>query len=53
MPRALALVKVTKQDTPADKCRFQRFMVSFPDLRDGFEKGCRPLIGLDECHLKG
>ena len=53
MPRPLALLKVTKYNTPADKCRFQRFMMSFLGLRDGFKEGYRPFIGLDGCHLKG
>ena len=39
MPRALALLKVIKEDTPVDKCIFQRFMVSFPTMRDGFKEG--------------
>ena len=50
---ALALLRVTKHDTPADKCGFQRFMVSFPSFRYGFKEGCRSFIGLDGCHLKG
>ncbi|XP_006492610.2 uncharacterized protein LOC102619571 [Citrus sinensis] len=53
MSRALALLKVTKHDTLANKCRFQRFTMSFLDLRDGFKEGCRPFIGLDDYHLKG
>ena len=50
---ALTLLNVIKHDTYVHKCMFQRFMVSFPDLRDVFEEGCKSLIGLDECHLKG
>ena len=53
MSRALALLKVTKHDTLADKYRFQRFTMSFLDLRDGFKEGYRPFIGLDGYHLKG
>lgn len=33
--------------------KFQRFMFSFPALKDGFIYGCRWFIGLDGCHLKG
>ncbi|PKA49737.1 hypothetical protein AXF42_Ash004278 [Apostasia shenzhenica] len=32
---------------------FQRFFLSFKVCVEGFIKGCRPLIGLDACHLKG
>ena len=39
MRRALALLKVTKEDTHVDKCIFQIFMVSFPAMRDGFKEG--------------
>lgn len=33
MPGALALLKVTRENTLVNKCRFERFMVSFPTLR--------------------
>lgn len=46
-------MKMTKYDTSIDKCRFQKFMVSFPGFRDGFKEGYRPFIRLDDCHLKG
>ncbi|XP_021736239.1 uncharacterized protein LOC110702797 [Chenopodium quinoa] len=32
---------------------FMRMFICLRPLRDGFAKGCRPLIGLDGCHLKG
>ncbi|PKA56498.1 hypothetical protein AXF42_Ash015271 [Apostasia shenzhenica] len=32
---------------------FQRFFLSFKACVEGFIKGCRPLIGLNACHLKG
>lgn len=47
MPGA-ALLKVTKDDTPTDKYRFQGFMVSFPSFRDGFKQGYKKFIGLDD-----
>ena len=50
---ALALLRVINHDTPADKCGFQRFMVSFLGFRYGLKEGCRSFIGLDGCHLKG
>lgn len=32
---------------------FDKFVLSFPAVRDGFNSGCRPFIGIDGCHLKG
>ncbi|KAL0456480.1 UNVERIFIED_CONTAM: hypothetical protein Slati_0987200, partial [Sesamum latifolium] len=33
--------------------RFNRFYVCFGALKPGFQVGCRPIIGVDGCHLKG
>ncbi|XP_074325396.1 uncharacterized protein LOC141663533 [Apium graveolens] len=33
--------------------RFKRIYVCLGPLRRGFTQGCRPIIGLDGCHLKG
>lgn len=33
--------------------RFKRFYVCLGPLKEGFIDGCRPIIGLDWCHLKG
>lgn len=32
---------------------FKRMYVCFKGCKDGFLAGCRPLIGLDGCHIKG
>ncbi|KAL0451711.1 UNVERIFIED_CONTAM: hypothetical protein Slati_1149200 [Sesamum latifolium] len=32
---------------------FSKFYVCFSALKLGFQAGCRPLIGVDGCHLKG
>lgn len=32
---------------------FQRLYVCFKAMRIGFVNGCRPIIGLDRCFLKG
>ena len=53
MLSALVMLKVTKSGTLVGKCRFQRFVISFLGLRDGFKAGYRPFIGLNGCHLKG
>ncbi|KAL0399904.1 UNVERIFIED_CONTAM: hypothetical protein Sradi_2333700 [Sesamum radiatum] len=33
--------------------RFNRLYVCFNALKQGFASGCRPIIGVDGCHLKG
>lgn len=53
MSGVLTILKVTKSGTLVDKCKLERFVGSFPGLRDGFKEGCRPFIVLDGCHLKG
>ena len=32
---------------------FDKFVLSFSTLCDGFKLGCRPFIGINKCHLKG
>ena len=39
--------------SPERPLRFQRFYVCLKACKEGFKKGCRPIIGLDGCHLKG
>ncbi|KAK9188112.1 hypothetical protein WN944_019511 [Citrus x changshan-huyou] len=53
MPQALALVSVIRFPGEQSQTHFDRFILSFPALRDGFKAGCRPFIGIDGCHLKG
>ncbi|KAH9662521.1 SWIM-type domain-containing protein [Citrus sinensis] len=53
MPQALALVSVIRFPGEQSQTHFDRFILSFPALRDGFKAGCRPFIGIDDCHLKG
>ncbi|KAL0367542.1 UNVERIFIED_CONTAM: hypothetical protein Sradi_3644300 [Sesamum radiatum] len=33
--------------------KFGKFYVCFNGLRQGFLSGCRPIVGVDGCHLKG
>ncbi|KAL0455185.1 UNVERIFIED_CONTAM: hypothetical protein Slati_0857700 [Sesamum latifolium] len=33
--------------------KFSKFYICFDALRRGFLSGCRPVIGVDGCHLKG
>ena len=32
---------------------FQRLYVCLQAMKQGFKEGCRPIIGVDGCHLKG
>ena len=53
MPEALALVSVIRFPGEQSRTHFDRVILSFPALRDGFKADCRPFIGIDGCHLKG
>ncbi|KAK9186888.1 hypothetical protein WN944_018277 [Citrus x changshan-huyou] len=53
MPQALALVSVIRYHAKQPKTYFDRFVVSFPALKECFNQGCRPFLGIDDCHLKG
>ncbi|KAL5561156.1 hypothetical protein UlMin_030903 [Ulmus minor] len=33
--------------------RFERIYICFDACKQGYMEGCRPLVGLDGCHLKG
>ena len=45
----LSVDKVTPDSPP----HFKRFYVCFDALEKGWKKGCRPILGLDGCFLKG
>ncbi|XP_021774783.1 uncharacterized protein LOC110738690 [Chenopodium quinoa] len=51
-PRSGCNVVVEGIDSPEPPMFLRMFMCLRP-LRDGFAKGCRPMIGVDGCHLKG
>ncbi|KAL3509959.1 hypothetical protein ACH5RR_029360 [Cinchona calisaya] len=44
---------VTVVDKISGKERFQRMYICFESLKRGFREGCRPVIGVDGCHLRG
>ncbi|KAL3509677.1 hypothetical protein ACH5RR_029078 [Cinchona calisaya] len=44
---------VTVVDEISGKERFQRMYICFEALKRGFREGCRPVIGVDGCHLRG
>ncbi|MBA0776120.1 hypothetical protein Gotri_011169, partial [Gossypium trilobum] len=38
---------------PESPPHFKRFYVCFEALKKGWKEGCRPILGLDGCFLKG
>ncbi|KAK4386084.1 hypothetical protein Sango_2479000 [Sesamum angolense] len=44
---------MTEGDDGTDRRKFEKLYVCFDALRQGFLHGCRPVIGVDGCHLKG
>ncbi|XP_031095138.1 uncharacterized protein LOC115999427 [Ipomoea triloba] len=51
-PRSTVLIKTTRV-VPTAPCTFHRLYVCFQAMKRGFLDGCRPIIGLDGCFLKG
>jgi hypothetical protein len=47
------LILMVDRPMPEVSCRFQRLYVSFAAMKMGFLQGCRPVIGIDACFLKG
>nr|KAJ0215206.1 hypothetical protein LSAT_V11C300137640 [Lactuca sativa] len=45
--------KVSVTVNPYGKNYFHKFYIGFKDLSDGWKRGCRRVIGLDGCFLKG
>jgi hypothetical protein len=42
-----------ERPTPDSEPMFQRLYMSLAAMKQGFLEGCRPIIGLDGCFLKG
>lgn len=53
MPSSIVKLMTEPAEFGIEGRRFKRFYVCFGPLKEGFLHGCRPLIGLDGCHLKG
>mgnify|MGYP004715984297 CR=1 FL=1 len=49
-PRSNVFMTVTEDDEGED--RFERLYMCFSACKKGFLAGCRPIIGLDGCHLR-
>ncbi|XP_074322985.1 uncharacterized protein LOC141659942 [Apium graveolens] len=53
MPDTTVKLMTEPAEAGVEGRRFKRFYVCLGPLKAGFLSGCRPLIGLDRCHLKG
>ncbi|XP_074352824.1 uncharacterized protein LOC141691975 [Apium graveolens] len=53
MPGSTIQLMTEGQEMPDGRKRFKRFYICLAPLKNGFINGCRPLLGLDGCHLKG
>ncbi|XP_074370703.1 uncharacterized protein LOC141711897 [Apium graveolens] len=53
MPLSTIKLMTDPPETGTNRRRFKRFYVCLEPLKEGFGEGCRPLIGLDGCHLRG
>ncbi|KAK4392728.1 hypothetical protein Sango_2050600 [Sesamum angolense] len=52
-PRSNVIMMMTDSHDGNVNKKFAKFYVMFVALRVGFLSGCRPIIGVDGCHLKG
>ncbi|XP_062085994.1 uncharacterized protein LOC133792102 [Humulus lupulus] len=48
-----SIVEFLTEPSENGKPRFKRMYLCFAGLREGFNGGCRPMIGLDGAHIKG
>lgn len=53
MPTSTVKIMSEQDDSCSTLMRFKRFYMCLAPLKEGFLDGCRPVIGLDGCHLKG
>ncbi|XP_074373717.1 uncharacterized protein LOC141714074 [Apium graveolens] len=53
MPNTTVELMTEDAEEGVEGRRFKRFYVCLGPLKEGVMDGCRPLIGLDGCHLKG
>ena len=52
-PGSSCEIKICKQKLQEGSRVFRRIFVCFAALKNGWRAGCRPIIGLDGCFLKG
>jgi hypothetical protein len=47
------LILMVERPMPEVPCIFQRLYVSLAAMKNGFKEGCRHVVGVDACFLKG
>ncbi|KAG8377755.1 hypothetical protein BUALT_Bualt08G0066000 [Buddleja alternifolia] len=52
-PGSTVIMQMTEVDGQGMGRKFDKFYVGLNGLRKGFMSGCRPILGVDGCHLKG
>ncbi|KAI8530955.1 hypothetical protein RHMOL_Rhmol11G0100200 [Rhododendron molle] len=52
-PGTIIKLKVKPVNGRENEVKFKRLYICWGALKKGFHEGCRPVIGLDGCHLKG
>lgn len=53
MPESTVKLELEDAEGGQERRRFKRLYICLGPVKRGFKSGCRPLIGLDGCHLKG
>ncbi|KAG8375239.1 hypothetical protein BUALT_Bualt10G0079600 [Buddleja alternifolia] len=51
-PGSTVVLKTVKNNL-TDEERFQRLYIGLRACKQGFKDGCRPMVGVDGCHLRG
>ncbi|KAL3825347.1 hypothetical protein ACJIZ3_021376 [Penstemon smallii] len=52
-PRSTVILKQSEEGSSTCQRKYDRFYVGFKALSQGFNAGCRPIIGVDGTHLRG
>ncbi|KAK6779816.1 hypothetical protein RDI58_022000 [Solanum bulbocastanum] len=52
-PSTSVYMKLVENEEPCKPERFQRFYICFSACKEGFKSGCRKIVGVDGCWLKG
>ncbi|KAH0714857.1 hypothetical protein KY284_007762 [Solanum tuberosum] len=52
-PNTSVYMKLVENEEPCKPERFQRFYICFSVCKERFKSGCRKIVGVDGCWLKG
>lgn len=53
MPDSTVAIELEEVEPGQDRGRFRRIYICLGPVKKGFVAGCRPIVGLDGCHLRG